>query len=357
MPNNNHDLIYLNQALNLAKIRRGFCSPNPSVGAVITLENKILATGYHLACGSPHAEIDALKKLSMHAPGATIYITLEPCCHWGKTPPCTDALIQAGIKRVVYSYADPNPKVAGKGVLALQEQGIHCDHVPLPEITAFYASYHHWLQTKTPFITAKIALTLDGKIAGKLGERIQITGQALQEFTHALRKTADAILTTVKTILHDDPQLNARTANEIIAKPIYILDSKLDFPQAATLLKTAKSLTLFHATDANPIRQQALIEQGIRCIAIDKNKDGLDLKQVIHLIGQDGIHDLWIEAGGKCFSAFATQQLLQRAFIYIAPRCLGEGQAAFENNFSLNLTNTKIHWQQFGNDVLCDIHW
>ena len=308
MSNENNDLIYLAQALNLAQIRRGFCSPNPSVGAVITLENKVIATGYHLACGSPHAEVDALKKLSMRAQGATIYVTLEPCSHWGRTPPCTDALIQAGIKRVVYSYNDPNPEVTGKGAFALQLKGIRCDYIPLPEITTFYASYHHWLETKTPFITAKIALTLDGKIAGKSGERIQITGKALQEFTHASRKTADAILTTIKTILYDDPQLNVRLSNETIAKPIYILDSELNFPCTATVLKTAKSLTLFHAHDANPMHQQQLIKQGIRCIAINKNEYGLDLKQAIQQIGQDGIHDLWVEAGGKCFAALAMQQ-------------------------------------------------
>lgn len=351
------DQLYLFQALDQAQIRRGFCSPNPSVGVVITLNNKILATGYHLAAGFPHAETDALKKLSTNAKGATIYVTLEPCSHWGKTPPCTDAIIQSGIKRVVYGYSDPNPIVAGKGASILQENGIICDYLPLNDVNDFYESYTHWLKTQTPFVTAKIALTLNGKIAGKQGERIQITGEELQQYTHQSRKKSDAILTTIKTILYDDPQLNVRLDNETITKPIYVLDSELNLPLTATLFKTAKSLTLFHSKEANPIRIQQFNKLGIHTIAIDKTTRGLDLQQVILHIGQEGIQDLWVEAGGKCFSSLIEQKLLQRALIYLAPSWLGEGQSAFENNFTLNTTNAKIHWQQLGNDALCDIRW
>lgn len=357
MSDKNTDLIYLTQALTLAKIRRGFCSPNPSVGCVITLNNSVISTGYHMAAGSPHAEADALNKLSMHAPGATAYVTLEPCSHWGKTPPCTDALIQAGIKRVVYGYSDPNPTVSGKGASLLQKNGILCENISMPEINDFYASYNHWLQTKTPFITAKIALSLNGKIAGKSGERIQITGQSLQEFTHLCRRSADALLTTVKTIIHDDPQLNVRTSEETIAKPIYILDRQLQFPVTATLLQTAKSITLFHASDIDTTRKEHLTQLGLRCVEVGSNTIGLDLKQIIQLIGQDGIHDLWVEAGGHCFSTFVAQNLLQKAFMYIAPLWLSDGQDAFTNLFSLPVNHAEITWKQFGNDALCEIRW
>ncbi len=357
MPSN-QDNVYLSQALDLAKIRRGFCSPNPSVGAVIVKEGNILSTGYHFAASSPHAEVDALKKLSSSdVEGATIYVTLEPCSHFGRTPPCTDALIKSGIKRVVYGYSDPNPNVAGKGAALLQARGIQCEHVPLPTINAFYESYTHWLRTKEPFITAKIALTLDGKIAGKEGERIQITGKALQELTHASRKAADAILTTVKTILHDDPQLNVRQENETIAKPIYILDSELNLPFTATLFKTAKSLVVFHGKLADLTRQKEMTDRGVRCVAVEKNEYGLDLKQVIQQVGQDGIQDLWIEAGGECFSAFLKQKLLQRAFIYVAPCWLGEGQSAFGKEMAFHFHSAEIQWKQFGMDALCDIRW
>lgn len=351
------DQYYLSQALTQAQIRRGFCSPNPSVGAIITQDNKIIATGYHLAAGSPHAEVDALKKLTTPLKNATLYVTLEPCSHWGKTPPCTDAIIQSGIKRVVYGYTDPNTTVAGKGAFLLHTNGITCDYLPSKEITDFYQSYTHWLKTKTPFITAKIAFTLDGKIAGPQGQRTQITGDALQSYTHTARKKSDAILTTIKTILHDDPQLNIRIDNETISKPIYILDSELNLPHTATLFKTAKSLTVFHSKQANSDRIQQFNQLGIRTIAINTTTNGLDLTPVIHHIGQDGIHDLWIEAGGTCFASFMSQKLLQRALIYIAPRWLGEGQTAFPIHFTLDTINAKIQWQQLGNDALCDIRW
>ncbi|MCE3239117.1 MAG: ribD [Gammaproteobacteria bacterium] len=356
MRENNAHTLYLLQALELAKLHRGFCAPNPAVGAVVTLNDKVLATGYHFAPGLPHAEIDALQKLNNKAVGATIYITLEPCCHWGKTPPCTDALIQSGIKRVVYGYRDPNPLVSDKSAALLQAKGILCEHIALPEINKFYESYQYWHHKKMPFVTAKIALSLDGKIAGKSGERIPITGQELQKFTHTARKTTDAILTTVKTIICDHPKFNARDTNQIIAKPLYVLDSKLQFSSTMSVFKTAQSLTVFYAEDTQN-QLQKLTDLGVRCIQLDKNIQGLDLNQVIKAIGQEGIHDVWVEAGGKCFSALVMQKLVQRALIYIAPRWIGDGQAAFADDFSLNLEGCKIHWQQLGNDALCDIHW
>ncbi len=356
---NDQDIVHLHQAYELAKLRRGFCSPNPSVGAVIVKNNKILATGYHQGAGSPHAEPDALKKLNNSAQGATLYVTLEPCCHFGRTPPCTNAIIKAGIQRVVYGFHDPNPLVAGKGEAQLKAAGITCDYLPLPEITHFYESYHYWQTTKKPFITAKIALSLDGKIAGKSGEPIQITGEALKEFTHYSRQNSDAILTTAKTIIQDDPRLNVRTEDEVIAKPLYILDTALTLQTTAKIFKTAKSVTIFYTDDKNhdSERLEALAAEGATCVAMKSNQHGLDLNQVISHIGQDGIHDLWIEAGGKCFSAFLREKLLKKAYIYIAPKWIGEGQMAFLPEFNLDLQSQPLTWQQVGEDVMCEVCW
>lgn len=348
------DISYLKQTLELARTRRGFCAPNPPVGALIVRDGQVIATGYHFGAGFPHAEVEALKKVDNKAPEATIYVSLEPCCHWGRTPPCTDALIKANVKRVIYGYRDPNPIVSGKGEAALIAAGIACEYIAVPEIDAFYQSYQHWHRTKTPFITAKIAVSLDGKIAGKQGEPIQITGQALKEFTHQQRKDSDAILTTAKTIILDNPQMNVRLQSETIAKPIYILDSELNLPLDAKLFETAKSITVFHAKRAANERQQALTELGVRCISVEEN-EGLNLNQVIEFIGKDGIHDLWVEAGGKCFAAFVNQKLVQRAFIYIAPWVMGEGMPAFTE--TLDLRNYPIQSKQYGKDVLCEIHW
>jgi diaminohydroxyphosphoribosylaminopyrimidine deaminase/5-amino-6-(5-phosphoribosylamino)uracil reductase len=351
------DSIYLRKALELAKLRRGFCAPNPSVGAVIVRDGLVIAAGHHTGPGLGHAEVDALKKLPFaSAKGATMYVTLEPCCHFGRTPPCTDALIKSGIKRVVYGYSDPNPVVAGKGAEALVAAGIPCDHIYLNEINLFYESYNHWHKTQKPFITAKIALSIDGKIAGKMGEPIKITGEALKDFTYYSRKKSDAILTTSKTIILDDPQMNVRSNAQHIGKPLYILDSQLNVSPTAKVFVTAQSITLFHAKDADAGRLEVLLNAGARCIPIDETPSGLDLDQVIDTIGADGMHDLWIEAGGKCFSAFANQKLLQRAFLYIGSTWVGEGKTAFDDTFSFDLLrSSNMRWMQFGKDVMCEI--
>lgn len=350
-----NDHYFLQNALELAKLHKGSCSPNPSVGAVIVENNKIVASGYHLGPGTSHAEIVALSKLFNKANDTTIYVTLEPCNHWGMTPPCTNALINAGIKRVVYGYRDPNPIVNGQGDSALKAAGIVTDYKSIPEISAFYESYHHWHMTKKPFITGKIAISLDGKIAGKSGERIQITGESLGEFTHSCRKNSDAILTTINTIINDDPQMNARFNKEVIAKKIYILDSELKTPFNAKIFTTAKDITIFHSKKASKKKQELYKNTGVFCFEVNENADGLDLDQIIRQIGKDGIHDLWVEAGAKCFSSFLNKGLLQKAFVYIAPRILNEGINGFINGFDFRAH--KIHWQQVGNDVLCEIRW
>jgi diaminohydroxyphosphoribosylaminopyrimidine deaminase/5-amino-6-(5-phosphoribosylamino)uracil reductase len=347
------DQEYLKQTIELANIRRGFCTPNPSVGAVIVKDNKILATGYHLQAGAPHAEIDALSKLDYIAENATLYVSLEPCCHTGRTPPCTDAIIKSKIKKVVYGYQDPNPIVSGKGDTLLRSAGISCEYLPLPEISNFYKSYRHWHLNKTPFVTANIAITIDGKYTGKKSPRLMITGKEINQFTHECRKKSDAILTTAKTILHDDPQLNVRIENETIAKKIYILDTQLSMPLNAKIFSTAKAITIFYSKNAKQKNIDQLKQKGAALIEIAETNQRLNLTEVIKSIGQDGIHDLWVEAGGTCFSEFIKNKLAQRALIYVAPKTLTEGISAFTDNF--DFTKHTIQWKQYGQDVLCDI--
>lgn len=348
----------LDHALTQAKIRRGFCSPNPSVGAtIVNSEDTIIAESCHVASGYPHAEINALSQLSNISPGSTLYITLEPCCHWGKTPPCTDAIIKSGIKRVIFGYYDPNPLVSGKGQETLRAAGIECEYEPHPDIDAFYESYTHWQKTKTPFLTAKIALSLNGAISDSKGNPVQITGPMINAFTHASRKKTDAILTTFNTIFHDDPKLNVRINQEIIAKPLYILDRDANLPLTASIFKTAKSITLFHSSGAHEKKLQALADMDVRCIPVTCQEQKLSLPEIIQYIGQDGIHDCWIEAGGRLFSECYTLKLLQRAYIYIAPLWISSGKIAFPEGISLLKDKAKIRWESFGNDVLCEIHW
>lgn len=351
--NNDADPHYLREALEQAKIRRGFCAPNPSVGCVIVRNNEVIATGYHLAAGQPHAEVDALQKINFDATDATIYVTLEPCSHVGKTPACTDAIIKSKANRVVFGYQDPNPIVSGNGEKLLLAANIACELLPLPEIAAFYESYTHWQQTHKPFVTGKLAISLDGKIASKDGKPLEITSKALKEFTHTCRRTSDAILTTAQTIIQDNPQLNVRQHHQIVAKPVYILDSQLKTPTHAQIFQTALSVTIFHAPNASVKHQHALEALGARCLPVETSQKGLNLVQVVELIGKDGIHDLWVEAGGECFTAFTQESLFQRSLIYIAPWAVGEGIPAFPA--LVDFRHRKIHWQQYGQDVLCEI--
>lgn len=317
---------YLEMALELAKIRRGFCAPNPCVGALLVKNNQIISRGYHRASGSPHAEVEAISKIDpSDASGAILYVTLQPCCHTTKkTPPCTDLIIKSGIIKVIYGFRDPNPAVNGHTNKILQDAGIECIHNPLTLIDNFYASYTYWWKHKRPFTTAKLAMSLDGKIAGRNGKRIQLTGKTAQKFTHQQRKYTDAILTTAKTIIIDDPLLNCRIDNVIYKKPLYIIDTHLSIPISAKVFNSAQKITIFHHPQITEKEQDRFKKYAIRFIPIKSDNNGLSLLEIVKQIGQDGIIDLWIEAGGKSFQSFVQNCLLQRAFVYVVPQWLGE---------------------------------
>lgn len=346
---------FLQQALELAKIRQGFCAPNPSVGAVVVKNNKVIATGYHIRAGYPHAEVEALKKIK-DAQGATLYVTLEPCCHFGKTPPCTDLIIQKKIKKVIYGMQDVNPEVAKKSQRILEIAGIACEYFPLPEIEKFYESYRLWWKHQRPFVTAKLALSLDGKIAGEKGKRTNITGKSAQLFTHQQRKISDAILTTAKTIKQDNPLLNVRLPKEKYSKPIYIIDTKLSLSGNEKVFSTAQSITLFHGETVSSKKLKLFSDKKIRCVAVKNSAEGLRLENVIKEIGKDGVHSLWVEAGGELFLSLVQKKLLNRAFIYVAPIWLGEkSQSAF--NVTNNIFNNvkKVEWEVLEEDSVCEL--
>ncbi len=351
--------MYLKQALALAEIRRGYCAPNPAVGAVVVKNNQILGTGYHYASGHPHAEVEALKELGESAKDATIYVTLEPCCHHSKrTPPCTELLIKRGIKKVVYGFQDPNPEVAGHGEQMLRDAGIECVHDPLPAINEFYRSYAYWWQTKKPLVTAKLALTLDGKIAGPGGQRVAISGSDAQQFTHQQRKRSDAILTTARTIFYDNPLLNVRLDQKQDPKPVYVLDRELTTTVDANIFTTAAHVTFLYSNTVTAEKIAKLETRGVRCVNIASNEHGLDLTEVIQVIGKDGVHDLWIEAGGKLFAAFATAGLLHYAYLYMSSKWFGQNaQSAFTNTTDFLTKAQAQQWQILGNDVVCKLIW
>lgn len=341
---------FMRQALKLAEIRRGFCAPNPSVGAVVVKNGVVISEGKHWACGHAHAEVDAIQSLSPEQmKDATIYVTLEPCCHRNKrTPPCTDLIIRSGIKEVYYAFKDPNPEVAGQGALLLQKEGIVCQQLELDEVTRFYQSYSYWWKHHKPWITAKLALSLDGKIALQSGIPTAISGEKCNQYTHEWRKKSDAILTTAKTILADDPQLNVRLNAEIIQKPVYILDRQLQVPLSARIFKTASKVVLFHDVD---VEESKLLQNAhIQYVKINSLEGKLDLEAVLIHLGKEGVHDLWIEAGGTCVQSFMQQKLLHRLILYVAPKILGpEAYPAFSEHFTFD--QGFLQWKSLGDDV------
>ena len=344
------------------------------MGAVIVKAGKVIGTGVHWASGFPHAEIAALNDLTPdQTASATLFVTLEPCCHWGKTPPCTDRIIQHRFAKVVYGLRDPNPAVSGQGCRVLLEAGIACEQLELPEITDFYQSYCFWWQHHRPRVVAKLAMSLDGKIALSGGKPIAITGAALTAFTHRQRRLADAILTTVKTIQNDDPQLNVRLAtspdgqsssikNEVVSKPIYILDTHCRMSLTARIWDTASRITLLHGAEipsSEKTALQALQDRGAQTVAIPQNAHGrLNLTAVLEAIGSDGIHELWVEAGGQCFSSLIQDKLVQRAHIYLAPMTLGaDAVPGLGRNTDVFVGAKDYNWQIVGRDAVCTIDY
>lgn len=344
---------FLLQALAEAELGKGFCAPNPAVGAIVVKNGKVIGKGYHHAAGTPHAEIHALQAAGREANGATLYITLEPCCHEGRTPPCTTAIIAANLAKVYFAYYDPNPIVQGKGQAALTQAGISCKPIAIPEIQHFYRSYQHWTQFKMPWITAKLAMSLDAKVAHSDGTPAKITGAKLATFTHQQRLKADALLSTINTVLQDDPALNVRLDKNALAKKIYLLDSQLQFPLSAKLYNTAQSLTIFHEPQAPKQRIEILQTAGIRCIPVETTSHGLNLQTICKIIGQDGIHDLWVEAGGRAFQSFITEKLANEAYLYIAPKMLGpDAISAFNQPILLTKLYSNILWRSVENELI-----
>lgn len=345
---------FLRAALSQAWLGRGFCAPNPSVGAVAVQNGKIIAQAWHRGAGTAHAEQLLLQQLPPNSTDITLYVTLEPCNHWGRTPPCVDAIISYGIKKVIYAYSDPNPVIAANNTpKLLQEKGIAVEHVPLSEIDSFYNSYAYWISHHLPFVTVKIAQTLDGKIAGPKGERLLLSNEACAQFTHMKRKQSDIILTTARTINQDNPMFNARLSGESISKPMAIIDAFGDINPEAHIFSTAKMCHVFHAEQSPPARtHDKVLYHSVPCL--DKR---LDLVHVIKELGRLGFHDVWVEAGGELFSALHRAKLVNRTYIYIVPTYLGQNAtSAYPLIESLD-SSCAINWHPMEDNMILSLDW
>lgn len=312
----------------LLEARRGRTSPNPRVGAAVALDGELVALGYHERAGAPHAEVDAIIKARGRTAGAVLYVTLEPCNHHGRTGPCTEAIIEAGIRRVVIGSVDPAPHVAG-AMARLRAAGIEVSAGLLEQdCDALIADFAKHIRTGLPFVTLKAAVTLDGKIATRTGDSKWITGEAARKHVHRLRADQDAILVGVGTVLADDPRLDVRHVSG--PDPVrVVLDANLRTPVTARVFSSQSEAPtwIFHAKDADSKRAAALVQAGAELIDVERDQRGLDLGAVLKVLGRRDIVRLLVEGGARVHGSFLDLRLADRAAIFIAPRFIGDERA------------------------------
>ena len=350
-------LVYMRQALALAAKRRGFCAPNPAVGALVCHGDQIVGKGYHHAAGTDHAEVMALKEAGAKTSGATMYVTLEPCGHWGRTPPCVEAVIKAGIVELYYAHADPNPVVKEHdGLQRLRMAGISCYHLPMDEVDVFYQSYAFVLSHKRPWVTTKLAMSLDAKFAGPGGRPVAITSDVAQRCTHERRLFSDVILTSVNTILADDPLLNVRLPGCCKAKPLAVIDTHARMPLKAKCLRSASSMTLFYVHAATE-RLAKLADMGITCVQTPAAPQGVDLAFVMAYLGRYA-HDVWVESGPVLQQALSAGGWVATHLRYIAPRMLGSQATPIPDVIAdLGRTPVSTAWRPVGQDSCCQMNF
>jgi len=320
------DQNYMLQAIQLAKQGEGWTNPNPMVGAVIVKNGRIIGKGYHKKCGELHAERNAIASLTESAEGATIYVTLEPCCHYGKTPPCTEAIIEQKIKRVVIGSRDPNPKVSGKGIKMLQEAGIEViEDFMREECDRLNPVFFHYITTKTPYVVMKYAMTLDGKIATKTGASKWITGEAARAEVQHMRHRYMGIMAGIGTVIADDPMLNVRM--EGWKSPIRILcDSGLRIPLDGQIVKSAgkyRTIVAYADSENTEAKRKRLHEMGVETICCPDENNQVDLKKLMKYLGEEGIDSILLEGGGTLNDSALRAGIVQEVQAFIAPKLFG----------------------------------
>ena len=315
---------YIKRALLLAARGKGKTSPNPMVGAVIVKNGKILGEGYHKRFGDKHAEINALDSLKISLKGATLYLNLEPCCHFGKTPPCTDLITSSGIKRVVVSALDPNPLVKGKGVRQLRNAGIKVDVGLLrDDAIKLNEAFYTFHKKKRPFVIAKWAMTLDGRIATSTGDSKWISNSRSRKYVHRIREGVDAILIGANTAIKDDPQLNVRAGKKIVRMPVKIvLDPTLQISLTARLLKKGK-VTIFAKNNAPIGKIKTLEENGASVIKLTAKDGKFSIKKVLEKLATLDIQSVLVEGGGAVLGSFFKEKLVDKAVVFISPKIIG----------------------------------
>ena len=324
-----YDEKYMRLAMQLAGNAIGRTSPNPLVGAVIVKDNRVVGCGWHRKAGTPHAEIHALNQAGELAQGADVYVTLEPCAHYGKTPPCAKALVEAKVKNVYGGLLDVNPKVAGKGFKILEDAGIHVEYGFLQdELRKQNEVFFKWIEHKKPFVVLKAAMTLDGKIATATGQSKWITNETSRAYGYKLRDIYDGIMVGINTVIEDNPMLTARVDGG--KNPIRIVvDSSLKIDINANVVQDKSVKTIIATTDkADKDKILKLQAQDIDVIVVDKDEnDKVDIEKLLDILGQQNICSILVEGGATLSGSFVAKKLVDKVYFFIAPKIVGGKEA------------------------------
>lgn len=324
-----YDEKYMKLAMQLAGNAIGRTSPNPLVGAVIVKDNRVVGCGWHRKAGTPHAEVHALNQAGELAQGADVYVTLEPCAHYGKTPPCSKALVEAKVKNVYGGLLDVNPKVAGKGFKILEDAGIHVEYGFLQdELRKQNEVFFKWIEHKKPFIVLKAAMTLDGKIATATGQSKWITNETSRAYGYKLRDIYDGIMVGINTVIEDNPMLTARVDGG--KNPIRIVvDSSLKIDINANVVQDKSAKTIVATTDkADKDKILKLQAQDVDVIVVDKDEnDKVDIEKLLDILGQQNICSILVEGGATLSGSFVAKKLVDKVYFFIAPKIVGGKEA------------------------------
>jgi len=316
---------FMEIALELARRGKGRTNPNPLVGAVVVKGGKIVGKGYHKGVGLPHAEVNAIKDAGSKAKGGDLYINLEPCDHYGRTPPCTSAIIKAGIKRVFIGMRDPNPLVSGKGINRLRRAGIEVKTGLLKEgCRKLNEAYIKYITTKTPFVTLKMALTLDGRIATREGVSKWITGEKARRYVHRMRGEVDAVMVGVGTVLKDDPHLTTHLVKGKNPHKV-VVDETLKIPLNARVFNLSHGVRLFLATTqkASLKRIEGVRGKGAEVILLPEKEGGVDMDKLMLELGKRGIMELICEGGMRVATSAIKDGIIDKVVLFYSPRFLG----------------------------------
>jgi diaminohydroxyphosphoribosylaminopyrimidine deaminase / 5-amino-6-(5-phosphoribosylamino)uracil reductase len=352
------DIKYMKRALALARKGIGTTSPNPAVGCVIVKDGKVVGTGWHKKAGGPHAEIHALEMAGEMAQGADVFVTLEPCCHTGKTPPCSQALIRAGVGRVVAGMADPNPKVRGNGLKELKTAGIQivcgvleddCRDINRPFIKH--------VTTGMPYVTYKCAMTLDGKISTATGASRWISCEDSRTYVHRMRARMDAVMVGVDTVIADNPELTVRHVRG--RNPLrVVVDSSLRTPESVKVLSGKNAAgTIIATIEANPRVHLRYLKQGTTVLVCQQDKGRVSMEDLIFKLGEMGVQSILLEGGGRLAGSMLESGLIDEFVFFMAPKILGSdgfspfnlvGKTSMEQAYKLNI----IHLGRSGSDIV-----